>query len=185
MPSMISKLPKLLGLMCCLAASARAASLQVDQDRSRIQVDAKATGHSFTGTLKKYTATASGDSSSLVPEGFALGWSFKDLDTAEKDRDKQMIQWLGGGDPKGSFKFIKSWTDSKGGLNAQGTLTINGVTKTISFPYTVKKEGNWVTVDGTVSMNYQDFKLPIIRAMAVMTVDPKLNVRFHVVGKIN
>ena len=33
-------------------------------------------------------------------------------------------------------------------------------------------------------MDYQDFKLPIIRAMAVMTVDPKLTVRFHVVGKI-
>jgi hypothetical protein len=48
----------------------------------------------------------------------------------------------------------------------------------------VKKEGEWVTIDGKAMMNYEDFKLPLIRAMAVMTVNPKLNIRFHVVGKI-
>jgi hypothetical protein len=41
-----------------------------------------------------------------------------------------------------------------------------------------------VTIDGTVSMDYENFKLPLIRSMAVMTVDPKLKVRFHVVGKV-
>ena len=71
----------------------------------------------------------------------------------------------------------------KAGGKAQGTLTINGVPKVVSFSYSVKKEGEWLTVDGKVSMDYQDFKLPIIRAMALMTVDPKLVIRFHVVGK--
>jgi len=33
-------------------------------------------------------------------------------------------------------------------------------------------------------MDYQNFSLPIIRSMAVMTVDPQLVVRFHVVGKV-
>ena len=33
-------------------------------------------------------------------------------------------------------------------------------------------------------MNYEDFRLPLIRAMVVMTVDPKLTVRFHIVGQI-
>ena len=41
-----------------------------------------------------------------------------------------------------------------------------------------------MTIDGKVSMDYQNFSLPIIRSMAVMTVDPKLVVRFHVVGKV-
>lgn len=48
----------------------------------------------------------------------------------------------------------------------------------------MKKEGNWVTIDGTAKLDYQDFKLPIIRALAVMKVDPELNVRFHVVGEL-
>ena len=88
------------------------------------------------------------------------------------------------GNPKGSFKFVKSWDETAGGGKAQGTLTINGVPKTISFPYTVKHDGDWVTIDGKVSIDHQNFKLPIIRAMAVMTVDPKLTIRFHVVGKV-
>ena len=172
-----------LGLLGSLVVS-QAATLEVDKTKSRIQVDAKATGHNFTGTLKDYKVAVSGDETSLKPAGFDLNWVFTDLDSADAKRDAEMIQWLGGGKPKGSFKFVKSWTDKAGAEQAMGTLTINGVSKTISFPYTVKKEGDWVTIQGKASMDYQNFSLAIIRAMAVMTVDPKLVVRFHVVGKV-
>jgi polyisoprenoid-binding protein YceI len=172
-----------IGTLLAVTTLAHAATLEVDKGRSRIQVDAKATGHSFTGTLKDYTATVSGDASTLKPQSFALDWSFRNLDTDDKKRDAEMLHWLENKDAKGSFKFDKSWTD-KNGTHAMGTLTIHGVSKTVSFPYTVKKEGEWVTIDGDVWMDYQDYKLPIIRAMAVMTVDPKLHVRFHVVGKV-
>jgi polyisoprenoid-binding protein YceI len=165
------------------AGLAQSATLELDKGRSRIQVDAKATGHSFTGTLKDYTATISGDAATLKPQSFALDWSFRNLDTDDKKRDVEMLHWLENKDAKGSFKFDKSWTE-KDGLHAMGTLTIHGVTKTISFPYKVTTEGEWVTIDGDVWMDYQNFKLPVIRSMAVMTVDPKLHVRFHVVGKV-
>jgi polyisoprenoid-binding protein YceI len=161
-----------------------AANLEVDQEKSRIQVDAKATGHSFTGTLKKYTVSVEGDSATMEPDAFNLVWSFKDLKTADDKRDKEMIAWLGGGDPKGQFEFKKSWVDEKGNRHAMGNLTIKGVSKTISFPFTSRKDGDWVTIDGKATLNYEDFSLPIIRAMAVMTVDPKLTVRFHIVGQI-
>jgi polyisoprenoid-binding protein YceI len=173
----------LCGILCTITL-AHAATLEVDQGRSRIQVDAKATGHNFTGTLKDYKASVSGDAASLRPGEFELTWNFSDLDTADPKRDAEMIKWLGGGNPKGGFKFTKSWTDQSGKLQGMGILTINGVSKTVSFPYSVAKDGEWVTIDGKVSMDYQNFSLPIIRAMAVMTVDPKLVVRFHVVGKV-
>jgi polyisoprenoid-binding protein YceI len=181
---MKTKLFLLAGLGLLLVGTARSATLEVDQGRSRIQVDAKATGHAFTGTLRKFTASVAGVPGELSPSAFRLGWNFKDLDTDDEKRDKEMIKWLGGGDPKGSFEFIKSWTDAKGARHAQGELTINGVSKTISFPYTAKQDGEWITISGTAALDYQNFKLPIIRSMAVMTVDPGLAVRFHVVGKI-
>ena len=173
----------LIGILLSAALS-HAATLDVDSTRSRIQVDAHATGHDFTGTLKKYIAKVSGDASSLQATEFELNWSFKDLETADADRDKEMLKWLGGGDPKGSFQFTKSWTDQDGKMHGMGTLKINGFSKTISFPFTVKRDDGWVTIDGTVSLDYENFKLPVVRAMAVMTVDPKLKVRFHVVGKV-
>jgi polyisoprenoid-binding protein YceI len=173
-----------LSSLILFAGTVLSASLDVDPELSRIQVDASATGHKFTGTLKKFTAKVSGKAASLSPSSFDLKWSFQDLDTDDAKRDKEMVKWLGGGDPKGSFAFTKSWTDKAGKTHGMGTLTIHGVSKTVSFPYTVKKEGNLVTIDGTASLDYQNFSLPIVRSMAVMTVDPKLTVRFHVVGKV-
>ena len=173
----------LIGILLSATLS-QSATLEVDSSRSRIQVDARATGHDFTGTLKKYTAKVSGDASSLQPAGFELNWSFKDLETGDAGRDKEMLKWLGGGDPKGSFVFTKSFTDKNGKTHGMGTLKINGVSKSVSFPYSAEKNDEWVTIDGTVSMDYENFKLPIIRSMVLMTVDPKLKVRFHVVGKV-
>jgi polyisoprenoid-binding protein YceI len=165
-------------------AAARAETLEIDKSRSRIQVDVKATGHAFTGDLKNYTLTAAGDRTTAKPANLNLAWDFNDLKTGDEKRDKEMIKWLGGGKPKGSFSFLKSWEESAAGGKAQGTLTINGVPKATAFPYTVKTEGQWVTVDGKAAFDYQIFKLPIIRSMAVMTVDPTLVVRFHLVGKL-
>lgn len=166
------------------ATLGHAATLDLDQERSRIQVDAKATGHNFTGTLSDYKASVTGEAASLKPSAFTLSWNFTDLKTDDAKRDAEMIKWLGGGTPKGSFKFVKSWTDKSGNEQGMGSLTINGVSKTVSFPFTAKKDGEWVTIDGKVTMDYQNFSLPIIRSMAVMTVEPQLVVRFHVVGKV-
>jgi polyisoprenoid-binding protein YceI len=172
------------GLMAVSAAFACAEKLEVDKGKSRIQVDAKATGHEFSGTLTDYSVSVSGDAVTNEPAAFSLQWDFNDLKTGDEKRDKEMIKWLGGGKPAGSFTFTKAWKDEKGNAKAEGTLTIHGVSKSISFPYTVKRDGDWITIDGKASMDYQNFSLPVIRAMAVMTVDPKLAVRFHLVGQL-
>lgn len=180
----IPLVPASTGLLAATLVSLSAATLEVDKTRSRIQVDAKATGHSFTGSLTDYQASVAGDADTLKPARFALAWDFAKLSTADGKRDAEMIKWLGGGTPKGNFALIKSWKDKSGKDFAMGTLTIHGVSKTVSFPYTVQKAGNWVTTDGSVTFDYQNFDLPLIRAMAVMKVDPQLVVRFHIVGKV-
>jgi polyisoprenoid-binding protein YceI len=170
------------GILVLIPVLASADTLKVDKAKSRIQVDVKATGHEFTGTLSDFSAKVTGDDPALTPTAVDLTWKFSDLKTADEKRDKEMIKWLGGGGPEGSFTFTKTWTD-KGKTYAMGDLKIHGISKAVSFPYTAKKEGTWVTIDGTASLDYQDFGLPIIRTMAVMTVNPKLAVRFHLVGE--
>ncbi len=180
-----TKLPTMkasLLFLLLVPALASADTLKVDKEKSRIQVDAKATGHSFTGTLGDYQATVKGDVSDLKPTAMKLTWKFTDLKTGDEKRDAEMIKWLGGGAPEGSFEFTKTWED-KGQHFAQGKLTIKGVSKSIGFPYSAKKEGAWITIDGTAGMNYEDFGLPVIRKL-VMTVQSGLSVRFHLVGKL-
>jgi len=166
-----------------LAGPAFGGNIEVDQARSRIQVDAKATGHAFTGNLEQYKVRITGDVSSLAPTTCELKWTFDHLKTGDADRDKEMLKWLGGGQPEGSFTFSKFWDDAEG-HHAMGTLKIHGVKQTLAFPYSVKREGDWVTIDGTAALNYTDFDLPLIRSMALMTVKPELNIRFHLVGKL-
>ena len=179
-----TNLAALAGTLLCMILPVSAATLEVDKTRSKIQVEAKATGHAFSGVLKDYTVKASGESAKLKPEALELTWKFSDLKTADDGRDAEMLKWLGGDAPKGSFKFIKFWTDKAGVEHAAGTLTIHGVAKTVYFPFTVKKDGEWVTASGSAELDYKDFGLPLVRAMLVMTVDPKLVVNFQLVGKV-
>lgn len=159
-----------------------AATLLVDQTRSSITVDAKATAHSFRGKLTKFNATVSGDLASMKPSAVALDWDFSDLKTGEAKRDSEMLKWLG--QTKGSFRMTKSWVDANGASWVQGTLKIHGVSQSISFPLKATRKGDLMTVDGSVWIDYQNFSLPIIRNMAVMTVDPKLKISFHLEGEI-
>lgn len=170
------------GCLFALLTLAPAATYEVDKGKSKIEISAKATGHNFGGTLKDYKLTAAGDPATLKPTTLDFSWSFKDLDTADGGRDAEMLKWLGGGDPKGSYKFVKVW--SKNGVDyAEGTLTIHGVSKTVHIPITVKKDGNTVTTSGKLVINYNDFGLPLVKAMLVMTVDPEVSVSFTLVGQ--
>jgi len=174
-----------LGIALALVAWASAGSMKVDHQASWVKVEAKATGHSFSGKLDKFEATVVGDDQTLEPRTAVLRWDFKDLNTAEGKRDKEMLTWLEStSHPGGEFKMSKTWKDAAGKTNAQGVLSIHGVSKTMSFPVTAKREGGRVSVDGEVWLDYQDFSLPLIRKMALMTVDPKLKVRFHLEGDV-
>jgi polyisoprenoid-binding protein YceI len=171
-----------LGLMA--AAGLHAGTLKVDPQTSWVKVDAKATGHSFTGNLEKFEAAVTGDDATLQPQSAVLRWDFSDLKTGDGKRDSEMLKWLEHGkSPKGEFRMNKTWRDKSGNSHAQGTLKIHNVVKNVTFPVTAKRDGKRVVIDGNVWLDYQDFSLPVVRAMVVMTVDPKLNVKFHLEGE--
>jgi len=173
-------------LAAAMATPALAGTLTVDQAKSWVHVDAKSTGHDFTGKLEKFTASVSGDDATLAPSSASLSWDFADLKTGDGDRDKEMLSWLDHGKtPGGSFKMSKTWKDGKGATWAQGSLKIHGISKTVVFPVTAKKDGNHVSIGGEVWIDHQDFSLPIITKMVVMTVDPKLKISFHLEGSVN
>jgi len=163
--------------------SANAADLSLDASKSWLKFDASATGHSFDGRLKKFDAEVSGDAASLAPAAVNLTWDFKDLDTDEPKRDVEMLKWLEyGKSPKGSFQMIKSWVDGSGVTWVQGTLKIHSIARPIAFPIRTSKNGDRVKIDGQVWIDYQNFGLPIVRNMAIMKVDPKLKISFHLEG---
>jgi polyisoprenoid-binding protein YceI len=155
----------------------------IDKSRSSIAVDAKATNHRFTGTLKDFDVKITGLRKSLVPTKVELKWDFKNLDTADKKRDRNMLKWLEyGKKPTGSFVMTKWIDDGKGNTFTRGNITIHGVKKEITFPCKVSRNGKTITAAGNAQLTYTDFGLPHIRQLVVLTVNPKLSIRFTLVG---
>lgn len=163
---------------------ATAADFQIDSQKSWLKLDCKATGHSWTAQVKEFSATISGDAATLVPSAANIAWKFSDIDSDEADRDKKMLDWLDATThPTGSWTMTKQWKDSAGQQYVGGPLTIAGVSKEITIPVKAQKTGNGMTLDGDVWIDTTNFSLPIIR-MVVLTVNPKVNIRFHLEGVV-
>lgn len=164
------------------SAAVHAENLQVDKTKSWLRLDCRATGHTWTSSLKDYQATIAGDSTTLVPSACEFTWNFSNVDSGKADRDSKMLTWLESAThPSGSFKMSKTWKDSKGQTFVSGPLTIHGVSKDITMPVTAAKDGKTVKIDGEVWIDTQNFGLPIIK-MIVMSVAPQVRIYFHMEG---
>ena len=176
---------KTISLLIALTCLASAGTMKVDMEKSWLKIDCKATGHSWTAQVKKFSATVAGDDSTLAPKSASLSWNFSDIDSDEADRDKKMLDWIDSGKfPKGSWKMTGQGKDAKGQLYVKGPLTIHGVSKEITMPVTAVKNGKIVSLDGEAWIDTTDYTLPVIK-MLVMTVNPKVKVRFHLEGSSN
>jgi polyisoprenoid-binding protein YceI len=160
---------------------ASAGSLKIDNGSSWLKVACKATGHSWTAQLKKFTVSASGDEVTLTPSAVAFSWNFANLDSNEADRDAKMLTWLK--NPSGSWKMTSQWKDSNGQQYVKGPITIAGVSKEITIPVVVNQSGKTTTIDGEVWLDTSDHSLPTVK-MLVMSVNPKMRVNFHLEGSL-
>lgn len=60
---------------------------------------------------------------------------------------------------RGSYPSIKFVSTAVTKTQVTGNLTMHGVTKSISFPYTFKAAGNGGTFNGSFSVNRSDYKI--------------------------
>ncbi|HYC71100.1 MAG TPA: YceI family protein [Opitutaceae bacterium] len=173
---------RLLVLLLVLPFSlAAATTLKVDRPRSFVDVDVKATVGSFTGRLETYEAQVTFAPSDKI-QAAVFSFKFADLKTGEAKRDAEMIKWLGGGDPAGSFQLGALALTPDGHGHATGRLTIKGRAELIEFPVTVSQlDGEW-TIAGTATLHYTDWGLKVIRKMGLLRVDPEVKVRFKLIG---
>jgi polyisoprenoid-binding protein YceI len=162
--------------------AATAAPLQIDMQQSRIAVQVKATVN-FTGELQKYDVKIDCDNHAALPGRADVSFDFKDLKTGKDGRDKDMLKWLEYTNfPTATF-HLTGWRQDGANNVALGDFTLHGVTKSIEMPATVTHQGQSWDITGEAPIDYQDFKLPHIRKALMFSVDPKLKVTFHIVGK--
>jgi polyisoprenoid-binding protein YceI len=165
------------------AAESSALLVDIDPDVSRIEIAVRLSMGSFEGVLEKFDARiqiAAGDQSTRAAE---LDFDFADLKTGNKRRDKDMLKWMDyENHPKGSFRLEELAAQGEQ-LEARGTVTIHGVSKSIAFPVTIAVEGEHVIAEGSAKLNFLDFDLKPIRKMLFITVKPEMIINFHLEGR--
>ncbi len=166
-----------------LALSAADRTLKVDPARSYVDVDVKATVGSFTAHLDAYALRATVDDKGRIKTA-ALTFRFADLKTGKPDRDKKMLEWLGGDDPAGRFELGILAMTPNGQGQVTGNLTFHGTTAPVEFPVVIIKTADTSTVTGEVTIDYRDWKLKVYRILGVLKVDPMVNIRFKLTGEI-
>lgn len=176
------KLSRLLACAFVLPLALTAAStLKVDPARSFVDVDVKMTVGSFTGRLEAYDAQVGFDPAGRIKTA-TFAFKFADLKTGEHKRDAEMLQWLGGNDPVGSFQLGALALTPDGQGHASGRLVIKGRAELVEFPVNVTQlDGVW-TISGSATLRYTDWGLKVIRKLGLLKVDPEVKVRFKLIG---
>jgi polyisoprenoid-binding protein YceI len=157
--------------------------LKLDPASSYVEVDVGVTVGSFTAHLDNYELRATADDKKSV-KSTLLTFKFSDLKTGKPDRDAKMIEWLGGGDPTGKFEsgIVALTPDGQGRVT--GYLTMHGEKALVEFPVNVTKVDGVITITGTATVDYRNWKLKVIRMAMVAKVDPEVKVRFKFTGTV-
>lgn len=166
-----------------LALCAAERALKVDPARSYVDVDVSVTVDSFTARLEKYEAILKLDEKGRIKQGGSFAFKFTDLKTGKPDRDRAMIDWLGGGEPAGKFDLGILAVTPSGQGQVTGNLTFHGKTSLVEFPVNVSQADGATIITGEATVDYRHWGLKVIRKGFVIKVDPYVKVRFKLTGE--
>ena len=159
--------------------------LVLDPEHSSIEVMVHATLDTFMGRLEKFQTDIVIDPEHARTRRAVVTFAFADLKTGRPGRDRDMLAWS----ENNQFpvvRFQMETLEQTPGLptQAHGSLKIHGIEHATTFPVSFLIEGPLYAIDGEVILDYRDFGLPIIRKYFILTVDPRLRVRFHLQGRL-
>lgn len=172
-------------LFCVGAASAQAWT--VDKARSTLGFSGKASGTAFSGRFKTWDAQIIFDPNNLASARVVATVALASADTANADRDELL--------PTSAFfdvrkfpqaTFVASRFVSKGGnqYEASGDLTIKGVTRTVTLPFTLAITGNTAQMTGAVSLNRSAFGVGTGQWASEKTIDTAVRVTINLTATL-
>lgn len=164
-----------------------AGNFVMDKEQSVLAAEGKAyPPHKFTYVATKFECDIQISPNTLLVEDATCTFNFKDLDSGKPGREKKMLKWMDEPTfPSASFKLTKVTAgEQEGEFIGVGELEFHGVSKEVSIPFTVRRDGDEIILDGETEIDYTDWDLPIVR-LAVFSVKSKLRPHFHLVGKLS
>jgi len=162
------------------------APLTIDKSHSHIEAMVRSSMENFTASLSAYDALISVDTSGKHVINAQLKFRFSDVKTGSEKRDTDMCRWEQTDQFPECVYMLDALLPAAGGtFKAHGKLILHGVTKELIFPVTISfKAPDTCSVDGDLTLNTMDFGLPQIRKFGLFKVNPELQVKFHLEGRV-
>jgi len=161
-----------------------AANWVVDYSASHLTFDAVQEGTPFTGKLV-FEADITFDPKTLKGTVIVVTIPLKQTDAGTSDRNETLLtkDFFNVGDyPVATFESTEVVTTDKG-FTANGTLTINGIRKPLSLPFTLKEHGESADVVGETTISRKDFNVGTGEWADEGTIGDKVVVKLNLVAK--
>ena len=181
-----------LALISLLSGFVFAEEVPLDLKQSSLKFTGHAFLHDFHGAANEFGGSAQVDS--LKPElvtGAKINIHAAKMTTFETARDHNMFQWLHvDANPEISFELTRvlsmdgkaatATKDQPAKFIVTGTFTLNKVAKPLQTEAMGWREGKWLVVTGTTSVDTTAHGLPIVQQF-FMTVSKDVDIEFHLV----
>lgn len=151
-----------LAALSFMARPALASEWVVDYSASHLGFQAQQEGEWFRGDFLGFSADISFDEATPEKGRITATIPLGKVKVEGKDRQDAIIEqeWF---DikrfPTARFTSTRIRTNPKGGFIAEGELTLKGITKNVSLPFTLLTNAGVTTAHGSLTLNRSDFKV--------------------------
>lgn len=171
--------------MIALALPALAAALKTDTAKSSVSAVFKQMNVPVEAKFKRFSAQI--DYNPAKPETSRASVEIDvpsfDLGDPDISKEAQKKEWFNGGQfPKASFVSSTLKPGAAGKLDVAGKLTIKGKTMDVSFPLSVRQEGNAQVFEGTLPIKRLAFNIGEGEWKDTSMVADEVLIKFRVVA---
>lgn len=183
---MITTIRRTALLLCIFTSISSAANFKLDFAQSELAATMHASpSHDFTSTAQSFECDIQLDPKTLTLIDSHCAFRFQDLDSEKSSRDTKMCKWMDiNRHPMAEFQLTRIETDEATGKSvAWGNFTMHAETHEISIPYTIKREGDIIIIEGESEIDHRQWGLDQVRLL-FFSVDPILKPHFRLVGTL-
>lgn len=173
-----------LSMAAGLPLLAQAAPLKVDTAKSQVAITFKQMNVPVDATFKKFSAAIDFNAAAVTSSkaSFDLDVASFDLGDAQYNKEVQKKEWFNAPQfPKANFISTGMKQAAGGKLEVSGNLTIKGKTTAVSFPVTLKKEGNSQIFEGTLPIKRLTYNIGEGEWKDTSMVADEVVIRFRIV----
>ena len=164
---------------------AHAAPLKTDPAKSTVAATFKQMNVPVDAKFKKFAAQIDFDAAKPANSKASLDVDIASFDLGDPEYNQEITkkEWFNAAQfPKASF-VSTAMTGDASKLNVTGKLTIKGKTADVSFPITVKKDGNAMVFDGALPIKRLAYNIGEGEWKDTSTVADDVIIKFHIVAQ--